>query len=106
MNVLHSSDECDHSKYTLFSPRGWATPESLGMMMDANAHLVWAASGFDQIYNVMVQEYKGEKYITFWGGDDGVGGHGEGFYYMASLLLQNLHVVGKVQPQYSNGFIG
>jgi hypothetical protein len=47
--------------------------------------LVWT-SGWDkkQIYNLMAQEYKGHKYITFWAGNDAVGGHGAGSYYMVS----------------------
>ena len=39
---------------------------------------------YGEVYNFQVQMYKGEPYLTFWAGDDSVGGHGEGKYYMVS----------------------
>jgi hypothetical protein len=38
------------------------------------------------MYNLQAQEYKGNKYITFWAGNDAVGGHGAGKYYMVKPL--------------------
>jgi hypothetical protein len=84
-NILRSSHTCDNSLYTFLTPRGSATSEPLATIYDHDGHLVWA-SGWNgqQLYNLLVQEYKGEKYLTFWAGDDSVGGHGAGVYYMVS----------------------
>ncbi|KAF8849296.1 hypothetical protein BDZ45DRAFT_697679 [Acephala macrosclerotiorum] len=83
VNVLQSSPECDSSLYTLLTPRGSSTSEPTGVILDHEGHLIWT-SGWEgqQIYNLLVQEYKGESYLTFWAGNDAVGGHGAGFYYM------------------------
>lgn len=32
----------------------------------------------------MAQMWKGEQYLFFWAGEDSVGGHGAGHYYMVS----------------------
>lgn len=46
-------------------------------------HLIWGPDHkYGQVYNFQVQYYKGEPYLFFWAGDDSVGGHGEGKYYM------------------------
>lgn len=51
--------------------------------------LVWTPDAyFGQIYNFQVQEYRGESYLTFWGGNDSVGGHGSGHYYMYNQNYQ------------------
>lgn len=45
--------------------------------------LIWTTNQYyGQVYNLQVQEYKGKKYLTFWAGNDSVGGHGVGKYYM------------------------
>tara|TARA_R110002060_G_scaffold47491_3_gene58516 strand:- start:41 stop:553 length:513 start_codon:yes stop_codon:yes gene_type:complete len=84
MNVLQWSSECDDGLYTFLTPRGGATHEASAMILDNNGNLVWKLEGYNQIYNLLVQEYKGEQYLTFWAGNDAVGGHGAGFYYMVS----------------------
>jgi len=82
-NILKSSPSCDDSLYTFLTPRGPSTNEPLAAAYDHEGHLVWATPWQkQQLYNLMVQEYKGEKYLTFWAGNDAVGGHGAGFYYM------------------------
>jgi hypothetical protein len=84
-NILKSSPTCDNSLYTFLTPRGSATSEPLATIYNHDGHLVWASSWKgQQLYNLLVQEYKGEKYLTFWAGDDSVGGHGAGVYYMVS----------------------
>ncbi len=37
---------------------------------------------YGEVYNFQVQTYKGEPVLIFWAGDDSIGGHGEGKYYM------------------------
>ncbi|KUJ17246.1 uncharacterized protein LY89DRAFT_782413 [Mollisia scopiformis] len=83
LNVLQSSSECAFDLYTFFTPRGPLTSEPNAVILDQGGHLVWTSSWEgQQIYNLMVQEYNGESYLTFWAGNDAVGGHGAGFYFM------------------------
>lgn len=35
----------------------------------------------------MVQKYKDSNYLTFWAGNDAVGGHGAGAYYMVFIFF-------------------
>ncbi len=65
----------------LLTPRGAVAPAQ-ATILDRSGHLIWSIGGYDQIYNLMVQEYNSQKYLTFWAGNDAVGGHGAGFYYM------------------------
>lgn len=85
VNVLQWSPECDISKYTFLAPRGSSVPEAQITILDHQGHLVWTR-GWDgqQLYNLRVQQFQGEDYLTFWAGDDTVGGHGAGMYYMVS----------------------
>lgn len=80
-NYLQFSQECDNGQYTFLSPRG-SHAEPGAMILDGHGNLVWWMGGYNQVYNLMVQEYRGTKYLTFWAGDDTVGGHGAGLYYM------------------------
>ncbi|KAI1391911.1 ASST-domain-containing protein [Hypoxylon trugodes] len=83
LDVLQSSKECESSLYTLLTPRGGATREPQTTILDGNGDLIWTSSWRgQQLYNLMVQEYRGEKYLTFWAGNDAVGGHGAGTIIM------------------------
>jgi hypothetical protein len=91
-NILKSSTDCDKSLYTFLTPRGSATSEPLATIYDHAGHLVWVTGwNGQQLYNLLVQEYQGNKYLTFWAGDDSVGGHGAGVYYMVSESKRGLH---------------
>lgn len=57
-------------------------PHPAVTIMDNYGELVWEHYVEGQGYNLKVQEYMGEQVLTFWVGNDGVGGHGEGDYYM------------------------
>lgn len=49
----------------------------------SSGSVVWTPDRkYGSVYNLQVQNYKGEDYITFWGGNSSVGGHGEGYHYM------------------------
>lgn len=86
LNVEQSSPGCDSSLYTLLTPRGPLTSEPTAVILDQDGHLIWTTSWEgQQIYNLMVQEYQGEIYLTFWAGNDAVGGHGAGSYFMVCL---------------------
>ncbi|KAH8650081.1 ASST-domain-containing protein [Xylariales sp. PMI_506] len=89
LNVVAQSELCDDELYTLLTPRGNQVPEASTLMYDADGHLVWTSAWPGELpYNLLVQEYKGEKYLTFWAGNDAVGGHGAGHYYMLDKHYQ------------------
>ena len=54
------------------------------MIFDGKGNLVWMNATYGETFGLGVQTYKGKKYLTFWQGDDSVGGHGEGYYFMVS----------------------
>lgn len=88
-NVIRKDSRCSKNMVFL-SPRGYGeqAKHPQATILDHNGQLVWT-SGWDnkQIYNLMTQEYRGHNYITFWAGDDTVGGHGAGSYYMVCYCL-------------------
>lgn len=82
VNFMEPFTQCDDGSYLLITPRG-NVAESTPMILDVNGSLVWAATKkYGQVYNLQVQSYKGQEYLTFWAGDDTVGGHGVGTHYM------------------------
>ncbi|KAI1343523.1 ASST-domain-containing protein [Xylariaceae sp. FL0016] len=83
VNILQWDESCASSRYTLLTPRGGGTRKAQATILDDHGNLVWT-TGWEnqQIYNLMVQKYKGEDYLTFWAGNDAVGGHGAGTIHM------------------------
>ncbi|KAF2244995.1 hypothetical protein BU26DRAFT_90557 [Trematosphaeria pertusa] len=84
LNILSTHSSCDDGSYTMFNPRGNAVPdEARGpMILDSRGNMVWTVTGYEQTYDLMVQEHKGKRYLTFWSGNDAIGGHGNGQYIM------------------------
>lgn len=92
LNILKHDPACEDGLYTFFTPRGnsgYANPGAA--ILDDKGELVWYVGGYDQIYNLMAQEWNGKQYLTFWAGNDAVGGHGAGFYYMVCTFLSNCY---------------
>lgn len=56
------------------------------MIHDAQGNLVWMNATYGETFGLTMQQYKGQDYLTFWQGDDSVGGHGEGYYILVSGL--------------------
>jgi hypothetical protein len=88
VNFLSWHPDCDDNLYTLVTPRGKAVPQAAPTLLDQRGNLVWTKA-YDndyggQAYGLDVQTYLGQKYLTFWIGDDRVRGHGSGSYYMVS----------------------
>ncbi|KAI0020019.1 ASST-domain-containing protein [Xylariomycetidae sp. FL0641] len=87
-NILRWDEACETELYTTMTPRGWATAQPQATILDYKGELVWTTAWDNrQLYNLMVQEYRGESYLTFWAGNDGVGvdtigGHGSGTIIM------------------------
>jgi hypothetical protein len=90
LNYLKWSPECaTKNDFYFITPKGWKVPNPGPMVLDHRGELVWA-DHFDnefggQAYDLMVQEYLGEKFLTFWLGDDRIRGHGAGHFHMVRL---------------------
>lgn len=78
------SSECHDDNYIFLSPRGHRVSHPGLAILDNQGEAVWVHYVHGQPYNLKVQEYQGEKVFTFWVGDDAVGGHGEGDWYIVS----------------------
>lgn len=85
-------DESCEKGYVLVSPFGAAVPDGGPVILDSRGDLVWAATGFNIVMNLKVQEYHGEHYLTFWAGHK-EGGIGIGDYYMLNASYDTVHVV-------------
>lgn len=90
VNFLKWSPECaTQNDFYFITPKGWKVTDPGPMILDSRGELVWGAH-FDnefggQAYDLMVQEYLGEKFLTFWLGDDRIRGHGAGHFHMVSI---------------------
>lgn len=81
-NFMKPFTNCDDGSYLFVSLRG-NVADAKPYMLDATGSLVWTVDHrIGEVYNLQVQEYQGKPYITYWAGDDTVGGHGAGRYYM------------------------
>jgi hypothetical protein len=105
LNYWHRSVACQDGLYTILTPRGDSVRQSGPMIVDQQGHLVWFKQ-YKTTYNANVHDYKGERYLTFWAGDDSVRGHGEGTYYMVSWNAQPLDGVFFHAPNGGIGLIG
>lgn len=82
------SPACYDNRYLFITPRGDSVVAPGPMILDDNGHLVWALEiPSRQPYNFQIQQYQGQPHLTFWLGDDAIGGHGEGHYHLVSVLV-------------------
>jgi len=86
--IIQSNEKCDKDSYDMISLRGDRVKLSgqSPMIHDHNGNLVWMNTTYGETFGLGVQKYKGKDYLTFWQGDDVVGGHGEGYYFMVSWV--------------------
>ncbi|KAF7167011.1 hypothetical protein CNMCM6106_002591 [Aspergillus hiratsukae] len=92
LNYVEVNPQCKDGQYTLIAPRGAAVPDPGPMIIDQDGHLVWTKH-YGQTYNVNVYSYKGHDYLTFWVGNDGIVGHGDGTYYMLDSAYEEAYTV-------------
>ncbi|KAF7192007.1 hypothetical protein HII31_06652 [Pseudocercospora fuligena] len=94
VNMQKPFTDCDDGSFLFVTPRGEVPETPTAAILDASGSLIWTPNAyFGQVYNFQVQQYKGESFLTFWGGNDSVGGHGSGHYYMYD---QNYRLVRKI----------
>ncbi|KAL2842410.1 ASST-domain-containing protein [Aspergillus pseudoustus] len=83
IEVVSDSIECRDGQYTFLSLRGDDTVAHGPTIVDQDGELVWTTTFSDlPTYNLDINTYKGQDYLTFWAGDDKVDGHGDGSIYM------------------------
>lgn len=83
LNYVRYEQTCRDGLHTFIAPRGFDVYTAGPMILDQDGHLVWFQA-MGQTYNMDMQMYKGEPFLTFWTGDDSIVGHGEGTYYLVS----------------------
>ncbi|KEQ92435.1 hypothetical protein AUEXF2481DRAFT_32034 [Aureobasidium subglaciale EXF-2481] len=81
---------CYDDNLIFLAPRGFRVPHPAVTILDNHGKLVWSQPVKGQAYNLKVQEYKGEKVLTYWVGDDAVGGHGEGYFYLLNNKYEEI----------------
>ena len=91
-NFVQRAPECDDDgMYYFITPKGWKVSKPGPMILDQNGSMIWSehfANQYSgQAYDLRVQRYRGEDYLTFWLGDDTVRGHGAGHYYMVCYII-------------------
>ncbi|PYI35910.1 hypothetical protein BP00DRAFT_432683 [Aspergillus indologenus CBS 114.80] len=91
VNWVQTSPRCqDPGAYYLLAPRGASVHRAGPMILDHAGHLVWTRA-YGQTYNVDVQRYRGQDYLTFWVGSDADVGHGRGTYFMLDSSYQEAY---------------
>ncbi|KAG9576361.1 hypothetical protein KCU97_g13768, partial [Aureobasidium melanogenum] len=93
IRTLVDSPECHDGRHVFFTPRGFSIAAPGPMIVDSRGELIWAKSTEGQAYDLKVQEYKGDQYLTYWQGDDRVRGHGAGDYYMLNTGYQEVRKI-------------
>jgi hypothetical protein len=87
-NWLQWHEQCDDGEFYFLTPKGWSIAEPGPMILDSHGDLVWSKHYANEwggtAYDLMVQHYQGQEYLTFWMGDDQIRGHGSGAYMMVS----------------------
>ncbi|KAJ5908645.1 hypothetical protein N7495_001327 [Penicillium taxi] len=97
LNFWQQSPECQDGQYTVIAPHGDAVHHSGPMILDQDGHLIWYQEN-KQSFNADICTFKGDKYLSFWAGNDSFVGHGEGFGY-----LVNSHYEEKYKIHGANG---
>lgn len=83
LNYMQKSEQCySHGGYTMITPRGNSVPMPGPMIVDDRGNLVWTKN-YGRAYDLKVQQYRGEDYLTFWIGKE-IDGYGNGSHYMVT----------------------
>ena len=82
------SPACHDGLYTFISPRGFALKEHGNAILDNDGDLVWMHETEKQAYGLAVQEFQGQRYLSYWEGEDKMKGHGQGVYVLLDSSYQ------------------
>lgn len=102
----HRDPECDDGQYYFISPRGWKVRKAGPMILDDKGHVIWSnhfPNAFGgKAYDLRLQKYRGEDYLTFWLGDDRVRGHGAGHFYMLNSSYEIAYKVSGANGKFAD----
>ncbi|KAI0538421.1 Arylsulfotransferase-domain-containing protein [Xylaria digitata] len=75
--------------YYVIAQKGKLVSDPGPTIFDSRGELVWADDSYGVVFNLQIQSYKGENYLTFWSSPDGSShGYGRGTYYMLDSSYQ------------------
>ncbi|KAI0908053.1 Arylsulfotransferase-domain-containing protein [Ustulina deusta] len=80
--------ECSDGYY-LIAQKGKIVSDTGPTIFNSRGELIWADDSYGVVFNLQIQTYKGENYITFWSSPEGSShGYGRGTYYMLDSSYQ------------------
>ncbi|KAI1422749.1 Arylsulfotransferase-domain-containing protein [Xylaria sp. FL1777] len=89
LNFPQWDDQKCSDGYYLIAQKGKIVSDSGPTILDSRGELVWADDSYGVVFNLQIQAYKGENYITFWSSPEGSShGYGRGTYYMLDSSYQ------------------
>ncbi|KAI8631627.1 Arylsulfotransferase-domain-containing protein [Xylariaceae sp. FL1651] len=69
--------------YYVIAPKGKIVSNSGPTILDSRGELIWTDNSYGVVFNLQIQTYRGEDYLTFWSNPEGSShGYGRGIYYM------------------------
>ncbi|KAI1296411.1 Arylsulfotransferase-domain-containing protein [Xylaria venustula] len=75
--------------YYLIAQKGKIVSDTGPTILDSRGELVWADDSYGVVFNLQIQSYNDEDYITFWSSPEGSNrGYGRGSYYMLDSSYQ------------------
>ncbi|KAI0598638.1 Arylsulfotransferase-domain-containing protein [Biscogniauxia sp. FL1348] len=79
------------------TPKGKIVAAPGPLIVDSRGNLVWTDDRFGVVFDLQVQTYKDEQYLTFWASPDGSShGYGRGTYYMLDSSYKVVNTFGPV----------
>ncbi|KAI1177861.1 Arylsulfotransferase-domain-containing protein [Nemania sp. FL0916] len=98
------SQNCSEGGYYLIAQKGKLVSTPGPTIFDSRGELVWASQSFGVVFNLQVQTYAGEQYLTFWASPEGsIHGYGRGTYYM---LDASYEIFRTLEPAGNSGLKG
>ncbi|CAG7931373.1 unnamed protein product [Penicillium olsonii] len=94
LEVSPPGAQCD-PRYTFLAPRGDSIAHPGPMILDSAGELVWTQWNSGTTQDFKVQQYKGERYLTYWQGDTD-DNYGRGSWYMLDSTYTQRRVVSPV----------
>ncbi|KAI1327030.1 Arylsulfotransferase-domain-containing protein [Xylariaceae sp. FL0255] len=83
LNFPRWNEETCSQGYYAIAQKGKIVSNSGPSILDARGELVWTDDRYGVVFNLQIQTYKGEDYLTFWASPTGSShGYGRGTYYM------------------------
>lgn len=93
-SVIRWEDSCSDGQVFL-NINGPSVADNAPVILDGNGELIWMSNEFPTTMNLKVQRYKGQDYLTFWGGKKAKTS-GQGDYFMLDSNYRIAHKLNAV----------